>query len=80
MVKIKKFDFLYTAKYLAKMEKGSLYVVKYRAYHQNVDKKLKILGKISLIFALDPELKLATVTFVLHSGPKFMCLLIHFHG
>ena len=31
------------------------------------------------IFALDPNLKLAAETFVLHSDPKFMCLVVYFH-
>ena len=31
------------------------------------------------IFALDPKLKLAAKIFVLHSGQKFMCLVVHFN-
>ena len=50
------------------------------ANYQNIDKKLKKMwGEILLIFALDSKLKLAAETFVLHSGPKFMCLVVQFH-
>ena len=38
-----------------------------------------MLGEILPIFALDPKLKLAAETFVLDSGPKFMCLVVQFH-
>ena len=31
-------------------------------------------------FALDLKLKLAAETFVLHSGPKFMCLVVCFYS
>ena len=35
--------------------------------------------EILLIFTLDPKLKLAAEAFVLHSGPKFLRLVVHFH-
>ena len=35
-------------------------------------------GEILLIFALDSKLKLAAETLVLHSGPKFTCLVVRF--
>ena len=38
-----------------------------------------MLGANWLIFALDPEVELDAETLVLHSGPKFMCLLVHFY-
>ena len=38
-----------------------------------------MLGENLLIFALDPKLKLDAETLVLHSGPKFLCFLVHFH-
>ena len=31
------------------------------------------------MFALDQKLKLAAETCILHSGLKFMCLVVHFH-
>ena len=37
-----------------------------------------MLGENILIFALDPKLKCAAEILVLHSGPKFMCLVDHF--
>ena len=38
-----------------------------------------MLGENTLIFALDPKLDWAAETLVLHSGPKFTCLVVHFH-
>ena len=38
-----------------------------------------MLGAIWLIFALDQKLELAAETLVLLSGPKFMCLVVHFN-
>ena len=37
-----------------------------------------MLGENTLIFALDPKLDWAAETLVLHSGPKFMCLVVHY--
>ena len=37
-----------------------------------------MLGEIWLIFTLDQKLELAAETLVLHLGPKFMCLEVHF--
>ena len=36
-------------------------------------------GANRLIFALDPKLELDAETLVLHSGPKFLCLVVHFY-
>ena len=38
-----------------------------------------MLGENRLIFALDPKLEQGAETLVLHSGPNFMCLVVHFN-
>ena len=38
-----------------------------------------MLGENRLIFALDPKLELDAETLVLHSGPKFLCLVVYFY-
>ena len=38
-----------------------------------------MLGANQLIFALDPKRKLDAETLVLHSGPKFLCFMVHFY-
>ena len=44
----------------------------------NQEKVLKKLGENWLIFALESKLEKAAETLVLHLGPKFMCLVVHF--
>ena len=36
-------------------------------------------GANRLIFALDPKRKLDAETLVLHSGPKFLCFVVHLY-
>ena len=38
-----------------------------------------MLGANRLIFALDPKRKLDAETLLLHSGPKFLCFVVHFY-
>ena len=38
-----------------------------------------MLGENRLIFALDPKLEVDAETLVLHSGPKFLCLVVYFY-
>ena len=38
-----------------------------------------MLGANQLIFALDPKVEMETETLVLHSGPKFLCFVVHFY-
>ena len=38
-----------------------------------------MLGENQLIFALDPKLELDAETLVFHSGPKYLCFVVHFH-
>ena len=54
------------------------FVVLYMTNYLNINKKLKNVGEIILIFAMDSKLKLAAETFISNSGPKFTCLLLHF--
>ena len=37
------------------------------------------MGANQLFFALDPKHKLDAETLVLHSGPKFLCFVVHFY-
>ena len=37
-----------------------------------------MLGENWLIFALEPKLELDAETLILHSGPKFLCFVVHF--
>ena len=57
-----------------------LHVVLYMAKYQEIDKKFKkCWGENRLIFALEPKLELDAETLVLHSGPKFLCFVVHFY-
>ena len=51
--------------------------------HENVSKNhkkvVKMLREKLVIFALDPKLDWATMTLVLTSAPKFLCLVVHFN-
>ena len=38
-----------------------------------------MLGENWLIFALEPKLELDAETLILHSGPKFLCFVVHFY-
>ena len=67
--------------YLSKPEKGlSKYFICCKVYEKLPEywyKVEKMWGAISINFSLDGKLKLAE-TFVLHSGSKVLCLVVHF--